>query len=181
MTEQIDANRKIVHLIDLLKTSGGLLIDAQIVEGVSESSAHSAALSIKLSGEDAPLFVRNNGELLKALHQVAAAALQLEGEQHELLWFDVNDLRANHMDQMRRIANDAVVQVRATGERYAFTPMLSCERHMLHQALAPSGLKFSSEGDGTERCVVLYPEETARVQYPSSSPVLRPQDHHGAA
>jgi spoIIIJ-associated protein len=49
-------------------------------------------------------------------------------------------------------------RVRATNRSYAFPPMNSRERRLLHLALAASGLPTASSSDGPRRFVVAYPK-----------------------
>jgi spoIIIJ-associated protein len=179
MTKFVVAKETVAHLMDLLTVTGCLQIDFQIEESSAEGAL--PLLTIDISGEDAGLFVRNNFELLKAVHKIAAAALDLEGEEHDLLWFDVHHLRRERMGQLQELARRAVTYVRSTHRPHAFAPMLPCERHMLHQALRSSGLRSASQGEGAERCVILYPEAPETGQTIEPPPVSPPGQHDAAA
>jgi len=163
-----NARVKIANLVDVLKTSGGLLVDAQIVETVPDETAQTPQISIDFSGVDAPLLLLNNGELLQAIQDVANAVLQLQADEYYLLWFDVNHFNTDRRTALQQLADDAVARVRETGRPFAFAPMRSSERRLLHLALSPSGLVSASIGQGFKRCVMLYPEGVA-------PPVEQPQ------
>ncbi len=55
-------------------------------------------------------------------------------------------------------AEDAIKNVQSTGRPYAFPPMNSRERRMLHLLLSESGLPTASSGENPRRYVILYPE-----------------------
>jgi spoIIIJ-associated protein len=57
-------------------------------------------------------------------------------------------------------ANVAAEKVRQTGTPFHFAPMSSRERRILHLALRDqTDLRTESDGEGFNRCVVLYPAD----------------------
>ena len=114
-------------------------------------------LEVELSGEDVPALLARNAELLLAFEHVAAKVLRLEDEQHDRISFDAGGFKAARELRVQREAARAVQQVRATKQPYRFPPMNSRERRLLHLALAPSGLRTASEGEGPARQLVVYP------------------------
>ena len=159
------ARPKIAALVELLSKTGGLRITAQITEQVDrpvvpEQSASevSPELSVELSGPDTPLLLARNAELLHAIEHLAAKILRLEPEEHDRISFDAGHFKANRDRDLRASATAAIARVRAEGRPYTFPPMSSRERRLLHLAIAPSGLRSASTGDGPRRSVVLYPE-----------------------
>jgi spoIIIJ-associated protein len=57
-------------------------------------------------------------------------------------------------------ASVAAEKVRQTGVPFHFAPMSSRERRMVHLALRDEAdLRTESDGEGRDRCVVLYPAE----------------------
>jgi spoIIIJ-associated protein len=121
-------------------------------------AASSPDIKVELSGPDTPLLLAHNGELLHAIEHVAAKILGLEPEDHDRICFDAEGFKATRDHNLRLSAEAAIQQVRATGQSYAFPPMTSRERRMLHLVLTESGLPTASSGDGPRRFVVLYPE-----------------------
>lgn len=114
-------------------------------------------LLIEFSGEDVPALLARNAELLLAIEHLAAKALRLEDEQHDWISCDAGGFKAARERRVQRDAAKAVQQVRTTGQPYAFPPLNSRERRLLHLALAPSGLRTTSEGEGPARRLVVYP------------------------
>jgi spoIIIJ-associated protein len=123
-----------------------------------ETTSSSPDIKVELSGPDTPLLLAHNGELLHAIEHVAAKILGLEPEDHDRISFDAEGFKAARDRNLQLSAEAAIQKVRATGQPYAFAPMTSRERRMLHLVLSQSGLPTASSGDGPRRFVVLYPE-----------------------
>lgn len=114
-------------------------------------------VSVEFTGDDVAMLTARNGELLLAMEHLAAKALRLEPEDHDLIRFEAGGFKANRDWLLRRAAEEAVAEVRRTGKPYRFSPMSSHERRLLHLALADSGLVTASEGEGPLRHLVLHP------------------------
>ena len=117
-------------------------------------------ISVELSGRDVPLLLARNGELLLAIEHVAAKILRFEHEEHDRISFDADNFKVLRHQELRMAAEAAIERVRHTGQPFAFAPMSSRERRILHLELATSGLQTASSGEGARRFVVLYPENT---------------------
>jgi spoIIIJ-associated protein len=115
-------------------------------------------ISVELSGHDVPLLLSRNGELLLAIEHIAAKILRFEHEDHDRISFDADNFKVLRHQELVLAAQAAIDRVRLTGQPFAFSPMSSRERRLLHLALAPSGLATASSGEGPRRFVVLYPE-----------------------
>jgi spoIIIJ-associated protein len=115
-------------------------------------------IKVELTGPDTPLLLAHNGELLHAIEHIAAKILRLEPENHDRICFDAEGFKATRDRNLELSAEAAVQQVRATGQPFAFPPMTSRERRMLHLVLTRSGLPTASADEGPRRFVVLYPE-----------------------
>jgi spoIIIJ-associated protein len=124
-------------------------------------------IRVEFTGSDTPLLLAHNGELLHAIEHVAARILRLETEDNDRICFDAENFKANRDRNLQLSAEAAIQKVRATGQPWAFPPMSSRERRMLHLILTKSGLPTASSGEGPRRFVVLYPEGH---QPPASSP-----------
>ena len=186
MTDPGPAANQIAAFLNLLKTAGGFRLDYtltpvspavqtpgqstdQVPDQVPDrtpshtetpppQSLAGPILAVELSGPDAPLLLERNGELLHALESLAAAILRLTPEQNEQLSFDCQGFKQNRAEAIQHSATEAITRVRSTGQPFAFPPMNSRERRMLHLALAASGLPTASSGENPRRFVVLYPE-----------------------
>jgi spoIIIJ-associated protein len=115
---------------------------------------------VELAGPDAGLLLERNAELLRALEHIAQQMLHLGVEEHEKVAFDSMNHRAMRLEELRIAAGVAAERVRKNGTPYAFSPMNSRERRVLHLALREySDLKTESEGEGPSRHVVLLPKD----------------------
>ena len=109
------------------------------------------------TGPDVPHLLARNAELLLSLEHLATQALRLEPNEHDQVSFDAGGFKAARQRTLERSAQNAVDQVRRTGQPFHFPPMNSRERRLLHLALTPSGLPTQSEGEGPQRHLVLHP------------------------
>ena len=123
-----------------------------------QSAPAGGRLRVEFTGADTPLLTARNGELLNALEYIGAKMLKLEQEDHDRISFDADSFKVNRDRDLRRSAEEAIASVRRTGRPYAFAPMTSHERRLLHLILSESGLPTASSGEVPRRYVVLYPE-----------------------
>jgi spoIIIJ-associated protein len=152
-----DASPKIEALIDLLRTAGKFDFTASIYHTDSGMGHHRPELIVEFTGPDVHVLTDRNGELLQALEYYAGQILGLNSGEHDRICFDAEGFKASRAIEIKRIAADAVRAVRDTQTPHVFPPMTSRERHLLHLALAESGMKSVSTGDRLQRAVVLYP------------------------
>ena len=151
---------KIKEFLQTLLTTGGLELEYKILtgNGNAQPAQPSPEISVEFTGPDTPLLLARNAELLHAIEHLAAKVLRLEPEEHDRISFDAENFKLLRNRELQLIAEAAVERVRATGRSYAFPPMNSRERRLLHLALSGSGLATASTSDGPRRFVVLYPQ-----------------------
>lgn len=157
---------KVDKLLEMILRTSGLSLTYDLV--VKQSGEPS--LLVEFTGADAPMLVARNAELLLALEHIAAKTLRLEPEQHDLIYFESSGFKVNRDRNLQRAAAAAIAQVRTTGQPFAFPPMSSRERRLLHLLLAPNGLHTASAGEGPQRHLVLHPTAPAKT---------RTTDQHG--
>jgi len=125
---------------------------------------------VELSGGDSPLVLENGGELLRAFEHIAQEMLRLAPDQHEKISFDCQNFRASRLQELRMAAGVAAQRVRETGVPYAFAPMSSRERRILHLAMRDlDDLRTESAGEAAGRHVVVYPRTTRAAAPPPIS------------
>ena len=163
---------KIEKFLRMLLTMAGLDLTFEIIPGPAQSSANPSSpapeISVEFTGPDTALLVSRNGELLHAMEHLAAKVLRFEPEQHDRISFDAENFKLLRQRELELIAEAAIEKVRATRRPYAFPPMNSRERRLLHLALRGSGLATASSGLGPRRFVVLYPEGQQPVEQPQT-------------
>jgi len=130
---------------------------------------------VELAGPDLPLLTQHNGELLRALETIAAQMLRLETREHDLISFDAGNYKALRAEELRMAAETAAEKVRKSGVPYAFPPMNSRERRLLHLAFRSlEGVETASSGEGQERFLAVYP--AGKTHLPVAPPV-RPRGY----
>jgi spoIIIJ-associated protein len=162
-----EAARKITSFLELLVASAHLELTPHLTTHSAEPQSDTAPVSavpinaplltVDFTGPDTPLLLARGGELLHAIEHIAAKILGLESDDHDRVSFDAEGFKANRDRELFRSAEIAIEEVRSTGRPFAFPPMTSRERRMLHMALTKSGLPTASSGENPRRFVVLYP------------------------
>ncbi len=115
---------------------------------------------VEFSGADSPLVLENGGELLRAFEHVTLEMLRLTPDEHEKVSFDCQNFRSARLQELRLAADVAAEQVRKSGTPYAFAPMSSRERRIVHLALRDfADLRTESDGETAQRHVVVYPKD----------------------
>jgi spoIIIJ-associated protein len=115
---------------------------------------------VELSGADSPLVLENGAELLRAFEHVSLEMLRLAPDEHEKVSFDCQNFRSARLQELRLAADVAAERVRKNGMPYAFAPMSSRERRIVHLALRDfTDLRTESDGDAALRHVVVYPRD----------------------
>jgi len=177
MVDKVAAARKIEELLRAVVTHGGLRLKYRITVNpplVEERDWERPEILVELSGPDSPLLLERGGELLRSLELLAIEMLRLTGNEHEKICFDCMNQRALRIEELRMAAAVAAEKVRSSGIPYAFAPMSSRERRIVHLALRDhADLRTESRGEGPRRCLVVYPKSSA-AEAPRSTPKTTP-------
>jgi spoIIIJ-associated protein len=169
------AAQKIAGFLATLNKLGGLRLKYRISapEGAPDPhdpDAQTPALCVELGGPDAPLATQHNGELLLALETIAAQILRLDQREGDLVSFDAANFKALRAQELRMTAETAAEKVIRSGIPYAFPPMNSRERRLLHMAFRGiKGVETASNGEGQDRFLAVYPE--GKTDLPVAAPV----------
>lgn len=161
-TEKIEKIREFLHA---LLASSGLNLEFNILasNGPAQTPTQTE-ISVEFTGPDTPLLTARNAELLHSIEHLAAKVLRLEPDQHDSISFDAENFKALRNAELELIAQTGADRVRTTHRPFAFPPMNSRERRLLHLALAATGLPTASSSDGPRRFVVAYPEGEQPVE-----------------
>ncbi len=178
MEEPESRSKKIADFLQTVIATGGLKLKYSILASDSarqplkrtyRDPLRTPEIRVEFSGPDTSLLLARNGELLLSLEHVAAKILRFEHEEHDRISFDADNFKVLRQRELQLAAEVAVEKVRHTGLPFAFAPMTSRERRLLHLALSTSGLPTASSGVGPRRFVVLYPEGQKPVEDPAPS------------
>jgi spoIIIJ-associated protein len=155
------AAQKIAGFLATLNKLGGLRLKYRIAagDGANDPLALEAhQLYVELAGPDVPLVTQHNGELLRALETIAAQILRLDQREGDLVSFDADNFKALQAQQLKLQAETAADKVIRSGIPYAFPPMNSRERRLLHMSFKDiEGVETASSGEGQDRFLAVFP------------------------
>jgi spoIIIJ-associated protein len=97
------------------------------------------------------------GKVLDALQELTRLAVQSATGERSRLMLDVAGHRAERRAALVTIAQKAIAEVRATGERTSLEPMTAFERKVVHDEVLAAGLSSESDGVEPRRFVVVLP------------------------
>ena len=161
--DKVAAARKISELLNGIIKYGDFRLKYKITvdpPATDEQDPEVPKILVELSGADSPLLLERGAELLRAFEHVALEMLRLAPDEHDLVLFDCQSFRSRRKKELRMASEVAAEQVRRTGMPYAFSPMASRERRIVHLALRDEAdLHTESEGEGMRRCLVVYPKD----------------------
>ena len=150
------AVRELKAFLDLTVREMGLELAFEISTNNDPQDGDEVVVAFR--GDDEPLLLERNGELLLALEYIAHRWLRLSPRLHDRVRFDCGDYRATRLDELKLSARVAAQRVRETGEAFRFNPMSPRERRIIHLELTGAqGVRTVSEGIGDRRQLVIYP------------------------
>ena len=168
-----EAAQTIAGFLSNLNKLGGLKLKFRITAGDGArdpEGLEARQIYVELGGPDVPLVTQHNGELLRALETIAAQMLRLDQREHDLISFDAGNFKALRAQELRMAAETAAEKVRKTGVPYAFPPMNSRERRLLHMSFRNiDGVETASSGEGMDRFLAVYP--AGKTNLPVAPPV----------
>jgi spoIIIJ-associated protein len=168
-----EAAQKIAGLLANLNRLGGFRLKYRITAGEGArdpQGLEGRVIYVELAGPDVSLLTQHNGELLRAMETIAAQMLRLDPREHDLVSFDAANFKALRAEELRMAAETAAEKVRKSGVPYAFPPMSSRERRLLHLAFRSlDGVETASSGEGQDRFLAVYP--AGKTNLPVTPPV----------
>ncbi len=161
LQDKVAAAKKIDSLLKNIIASGGFKLKYRITVNppVTSEDLSTPEILVELAGPDSGLVLERGGELLRSFETIAHEALHTHAEDHDKVAFDCKGYRAARQQELKLAAQVAAERVLRTGSPYAFAPMSSRERRLIHLAFRDhESLTTESEGEGGRRYVVLYPK-----------------------
>jgi spoIIIJ-associated protein len=135
------------------------LLDIADLDGDLDMDVEGDRASVSVVGGDLNLLVGRDGEVLEALQELTRLAVYRETGERSRLMLDVGGHRADKRARLEKLAEEAVAEVKQTGQRVALSPMTPFERKVVHDAVAAAGLGSESEGEEPRRYVVVLPSD----------------------
>lgn len=159
--ERERAAEELRKFLDLVSSSTGLALGPKVtLPPLKDANSDDPQILVDFDGEDAPLLIERQAELLFAIEHIGMRWLRLEPQQHGLVRFDSGGFRALRLEELKLSARVAAQRVRETHEAFHFNPMPARERRLIHLELTNApGVRTSSEGFGERRHLVIYPTE----------------------
>jgi spoIIIJ-associated protein len=161
--DKVAAAKKISEFLNALIANGDFRLRYKITVDpplTSDREWEHPEILVEFSGADSPLVLENGGELLRAFEHVSLEMLRLAPDEHEKVNFDCQNFRSARLQELRLAADVAAERVRTSGIPYAFAPMSSRERRIVHLALREfTDLRTESAGEAALRHVVVYPKD----------------------
>lgn len=133
------------------------LLDIADLDGDIDMDVDGDRASVSIAGGDLRSLVGRDGEVLDSLQELCRLAVYRETGERSRLMLDIDGHRAARRAELVKLAEEAVAQVKESGERVALAPMSPFERKVVHDVVAEAGLGSESEGLETSRHVVVLP------------------------
>lgn len=107
---------------------------------------------MNLSGEDTPLLLAENGEMLDAFEVILFQIFGREFDRAHRFICDAEGFRQSRRAELQAMARFAAQNVRKNGRPFTFGKLNSTERRVIHLSLqAEEDLATESVGDGRDR------------------------------
>ena len=136
----------------------GLLTDMRFNLEVSGEWADEGCV-LNISGEDVPIVLSENGELLDAFETILFQAFGRGLEREHRFICDADGFRQTRKAELQAMARFAAQNVRKNGRPFTFGVLNSTERRVIHLTLqSESDLKTESIGDGRDRRLQVSPK-----------------------
>ena len=133
------------------------LLDIADLDGDIDMDVDGDRAAVSIVGGDLKHLVGQDGNVLEALQELTRLAVYRETGERSRLMLDVDGYRAARREELVRIAEDAIEQVKTSGEPMPLDPMTPFERKVVHDTVADAGLVSESEGEEAGRHVVILP------------------------
>ena len=133
------------------------LLDIADLDGDLDMDVEGDRAAVSIVGADLNQLVGAKGEVLDALQELTRLAVYRETGERSRLMLDISGYRAEKREELIKLADATVAQVKEDGEPVSLSPMSPFERKVVHDAVAAAGLTSESEGVEPRRYVVVLP------------------------
>ncbi|WP_026556385.1 Jag family protein [Arthrobacter sp. 35W] len=135
------------------------LLDIADIDGDIDIEVRNGRTYISVVSEEETAGLKNlvghDGEVLEALQELTRLSVLSATGNRSRLVLDITGYRDERNGELAKIAQDAVDRVKADGGSVALAPMGAYERKIVHDAIADLGFVSESEGEGTDRHIVV--------------------------
>jgi spoIIIJ-associated protein len=158
----------VVREVDIAALEQESEIAADYVEGLLDIADLDGDIDMDVEGDRAIVsvvgvtldeLVGSQGEVLEALQELTRLAVLRQTGERSRLMLDVGGYRQRRRAELTDMGNEAVEEVRRTGQPKALHAMTPFERKIIHDAVAAAGLRSESEGEEPDRHVIVQPTD----------------------
>lgn len=140
------------YIEELLDTAD---IDGDIDIEVRDERTYVSVVTEEGQDSELDVLVGPHGEVLEALQELVRLSVLSTTDRRSRLVLDVAGYREQRAQTLREMADQAVAQVRSSGDSVHLQPLSPYERKIIHDAVAAAGMRSESEGEGAERHIVI--------------------------
>jgi spoIIIJ-associated protein len=133
------------------------LLDIADLDGDLDIDVDGDRAAVSIVGADLQQLVGPEGSVLDALQELTRLAVYRETGERSRLMLDISGFRAELRRKLIVRAEDAIAEVKASGESTSLEPMTPFERKVVHDTVAGAGLVSESSGTEPRRFVVIHP------------------------
>jgi len=133
------------------------LLDVADLDGDIDMDVEGDRAVVSVVGATLEELVGRRGEVLEALQELTRLAVHQQTGARTRMMLDIGGYRQRRRAELAATGQDAVEEVRRTGEPKRLWPMNPFERKIVHDAVAAAGLRSESEGEEPERRVIVLP------------------------
>jgi len=129
------------------------LLDIADLDGDIEIEDEHGRTTVKVTGGDLRLL--SAPETVGALQELTRLAVQTRTGGFARLTLDIGGSRDQRSRELTTLVEDAAARIAAGEASVPFAPMSSYERKLVHDLAAERDLQSHSEGEGSDRHIVL--------------------------
>lgn len=133
------------------------LLDIADLDGDIDMDVEGDRAMVSVVGATLDELIGPDGEVLEALQELTRLAVLRGTGQRSRLMLDIGGFRAQRRKTLARRGEEAIQEVRSTGESTSLEAMTPFERKVVHDVVAVAGLQSESEGEEPDRYVVIHP------------------------
>jgi spoIIIJ-associated protein len=133
------------------------LLDVADLDGDIDMDVDGERAVVSVVGATLEELVGKRGEVLEALQELTRLAVHQHTGARSRLMLDISGYRQRRRAELAAAGQEAVEEVRRTGEPKRLWPMNPFERKVVHDTVAAAGLHSESEGEEPDRRVVVLP------------------------
>lgn len=133
------------------------LLDIADLDGDLDIDVDGDRAAVSIVGADLQQLVGADGAVLDALQELTRLAVYRETGERSRLMLDISGFRAELRRELIVRAQEAIAEVKESGESASLEPMTPFERKVVHDTVAAAGLVSESSGAEPRRFVVVLP------------------------